>query len=89
VISTYVFLVGVLSVGVGPSVVAIFTDFMFKDEARLGASIAAMTVIFIGSAACVLVTAFRPMRDAVLHGIRSGQRDSRTSPHFLLQDPTI
>jgi MFS family permease len=45
VTAAYLFVLNIIGLGLGPSAVAFFTDFVFADEARLGWSISATTAI--------------------------------------------
>jgi len=61
----YLFVNVLLGIGLGPSVVGAFTDFLFHDDAMLGWSLALTICIFCSLAAIVFRLGCRPMRDAV------------------------
>lgn len=60
VTASYLFVINVIGLGLGPSVVALFTDFVFADEARLGWSIAATTALSIPLATGFLWLCLKP-----------------------------
>jgi hypothetical protein len=54
-----------VGLGLGPSVVAAFTDYVFKDDALVGYSMAAAIMIFGLAAALLFIAGRGPMRRAV------------------------
>jgi len=58
----YLFMGNILAAAIGPVTVAIFTDYVFADEARLGSSIIANTVLMVPLAAACLWLAIKPYR---------------------------
>ncbi len=60
VTASYLFVMNIIGLGLGPSAVALFTDFAFVDEARLGWSIAATTAISIPLATGFLWLCLKP-----------------------------
>lgn len=63
--SIYLFLLILLGIGAGPSVVAACTDFLFHDDARLGDSLALVMGVCLPLAAALLLGGMRAMREAV------------------------
>jgi MFS family permease len=61
----YYFTISLLGLGLGPSLVAFCTDFVFRDEASLRYSIAIVSVIAGSAAAIVLFTLRKPFRATV------------------------
>jgi MFS family permease len=62
----YLFIYQMVGLGLGPSVVAAFTDYVFKDDALVGYSMAATIAIFGLAAALLFALGRGPMRRAVL-----------------------
>lgn len=63
--SLYLFINILLGIGLGPSLVAACTDFVFRDDARLGASLALVAGIAYPLAALVLAAGCKSMREAL------------------------
>ncbi|MBG6120100.1 MULTISPECIES: MFS transporter [unclassified Sphingobium] len=63
--SIYLLVFNLLGIGLGPSMVAIFTDFVFADDKAINKSIMATFIIFSIAAALCLLFAARPMREGV------------------------
>jgi hypothetical protein len=61
----YLFVYQMIGLGLGPSVVAAFTDYVFKDDALVGYSMAATIAIFGLAAALLFALGRRPMRRAI------------------------
>jgi hypothetical protein len=61
----YVAIGSVLSISVGPAIVAAFTDFVFRDEAMLGASLALFIGLGAPLVAGLLWSGLKPMSAAV------------------------
>jgi MFS family permease len=61
----FLFVVSAFGLGLGPSVVAGLTDFLFRSEARLGDALATFVALCAGAAALVLGLACRRFRLAV------------------------
>lgn len=55
----YLFVINLLGIGIGPTVPALFTDFLFQDEARLGSSLI-LTAALTGIPAAWLLWKARP-----------------------------
>jgi len=58
----YLFLVNLLGLGLGPTIIALFTDYIFGDEAKLNYSIATVTVVFTLIAAVILLSGLQAYR---------------------------
>lgn len=63
--SIYLFAMILLGIGAGPSVVAAFTDFLFRDDAKLGYSLALLFALACPLASFILHLGKRPMRRAM------------------------
>lgn len=63
--SIYLFVMILLGIGAGPSVVAAFTDFVFRDDAKVGYSLALLFALACPLAALILQLGRGPMRRAV------------------------
>lgn len=63
----YLFCLSLFGMGIGPTIVASFTDHVFANDAALGHSIAATIAITAPVAAILLGLARAPYRDAVAH----------------------
>jgi MFS family permease len=61
----YLFVYQMIGLGLGPSVVAAFTDYVFKDDALVGYSMAVTIAIFGLGAALLFALGRRPMRRAI------------------------
>jgi MFS family permease len=61
----YYFTISLLGLGLGPSLVAFFTDFVFRDESSLRYSIAIVSVVAATLAAILLMLLRRPFRATV------------------------
>ncbi len=61
----YLFIVNIIGLGLGPSVIAVFTDYVFADEAAIGASLAAATAVIAPIAAILFAIGRRPFARAV------------------------
>lgn len=61
----YLFVYQMVGLGTGPSVVAAFTDYVFKDDALVGYSMAATIAIFGLAAALLFALGRGPMRRAI------------------------
>lgn len=63
--SIYLFVMILLGIGAGPSIVAAFTDFLFQDDAKLGYSLALLFALACPLAALILQMGRGAMRVAV------------------------
>lgn len=61
----YSFVGQVLAVATGPVIVALITDFVFRDESMLGTSIIVMIAVFIPLAAFLIGIGIRPFRESL------------------------
>jgi MFS family permease len=61
----YYFTISLLGLGLGPSLVAFFTDFVFRDESLLRYSIAMVSVVAGTLAAILLMLLRKPFRETV------------------------
>lgn len=61
----YLFVYQMIGLGLGPTVVAAFTDYVFKDDALVGYSMAATIAIFGLAAALLFALGRDPMRRAI------------------------
>ncbi|MEO5641125.1 MAG: MFS transporter [Sphingomicrobium sp.] len=62
----YLLVFNLIGLGLGPSVVAGFTDFVFADDMKVGASIALTFIVFAPLCAVLMLVAARRMPQAVL-----------------------
>lgn len=62
VTSLYLLLISLIGLGVGPFLVAFFTDFVFGDENRVGLSLGLASALGAGVATVNLICAVRPYR---------------------------
>jgi MFS family permease len=68
VVALYFFVVTIISIMGGPSIVAFFTDHLFRSDAAIGSSIA-LTAAILGPIMSLLILAsLRPFRQAVREG---------------------
>ncbi|SEI51436.1 MFS transporter [Pseudomonas sp. NFACC07-1] len=67
--SIYLFIMILLGIGLGPTLVAAFTDFIFQDDAKLGYSLALLFAIACPVASIILLAGMKSMR-RVLDGMR-------------------
>lgn len=58
----YLFIFTIIGLGLGPTIVASFTDFLFADDRMVGWSIALTFLIFLPLSALSLLLACKPMR---------------------------
>ncbi|MDB5452999.1 MAG: hypothetical protein JWO33_1577, partial [Caulobacteraceae bacterium] len=65
VIAAFVSLFSVVGLGLGPLLTAMLTDYLFRDEAKLGASLALVTGVAIPLAFIFLRIALRPVHAAM------------------------
>jgi hypothetical protein len=63
--AVYLFFLSLVGMGVGPTVVATFTDTLFKSDAAIGSSIALTIAIAAPLSAVLLWLARRPYREAL------------------------
>jgi MFS family permease len=63
--AAYLFVDAMIGLGFGPTAVALFTDYVFADEAKLGLSIASVIVISMVIATIALWSVLKPYRDMV------------------------
>ena len=61
----HLFCLSLIGTGVGPTLVALFTDRLFKNDAALGSSIALTIAIAAPISALLLLMARRPYREAL------------------------
>jgi MFS family permease len=63
--SIFLFILNLIGIGLGPTLVAVFTDYLFKDEAMIRYSISLL--YFIGGGTSLLLTylALKPYREAI------------------------
>ncbi len=63
--SIFLFILNLIGIGLGPTLVALFTDYLFKDESMIRYSISLL--YFIGGGVALLLTciALKPYREAV------------------------
>ena len=61
----YLFTIGVIGGGVGPSVVALFTDYVFRDEAMLRYSMVVVTVLFGAAGLWLKFVCLKPYKERV------------------------
>ncbi|MGF6222536.1 MFS transporter [Pseudomonas sp. YL-218 TE3947] len=67
--SLYLFVMILLGIGAGPSVVAAFTDFIFQDDAKVGYSLALIFVLACPLSALALHLGRPAMRSAVIENM--------------------
>ncbi len=63
--AVYLFIVNLIGLGLGPTAVALFTDYVFKDDAAVGQSLLVVTVIALCLGAALLAAGCRPYREAL------------------------
>ncbi len=63
----YLFVVTIIGLGIGPTAVALFTDFVFKDELALRFSLAIVSMAATLVAAVLLLSSLKPYRQSVQH----------------------
>jgi MFS family permease len=68
----FLFVISAFGLGLGPSVVAGLTDFLFRSESRLGEALATFVAVCAGSAALALGLACRRFRLAVAAASSTG-----------------
>ncbi len=68
----YLFIVNIIGLGLGPSVIAAFTDYVFADEAAIGFSLAAATAVIAPIAALLFALGRRPFARAVARTAATG-----------------
>lgn len=65
IIALYGFLISIIGMTMGPFVVALFTDYLFRDEAQVGYSLS-LTVTLAGPVMCILIAfQFKRFRQVV------------------------
>lgn len=62
VIAIYFFIINMIGLGLGGTIIASFTDFVFMDEAKLGWSMAATAIVFLPIQAFILYKALNPFK---------------------------
>jgi MFS family permease len=69
----YLFVVNLIGLGVGPTAVALLTDYVFHDDQAVRWSILIIAAIGSASAVALLVAGLRPYRETLerLHSARS------------------
>jgi MFS family permease len=65
IVSFYLFLANILGVGLGPTVVAFLTDYLFRDERAVGWSIALLTAVVTPVVVVILSLGLRSYRQSV------------------------
>jgi MFS family permease len=63
-IGLYTAVVGIVSAAIGPVIVASLTQFVFKDEAKLGLSLLSVIIVCLATAIVLLTLALKPLREA-------------------------
>jgi MFS family permease len=76
----YLFVYQLIGLGLGPTAVAAFTDYVFKDDALVGRSVAAAIAIFGLIAALLFALGRRPMRRAI-QALAEEEEASATQGH--------
>jgi MFS family permease len=71
VMSLYLLVTYLIGFGLGPSIPALFTDYVFHDEKAMGPAIMISTAIMAPLASLCLWTAFKPMRGILLSSARA------------------
>ncbi len=61
----YLFAVNLLGIAWGPTIAALLTDYLFKDDLKVGYSIAIVAGLSAPVAAVILFTSFKPFREAM------------------------
>lgn len=62
--AVYLFVVNLIGLGLGPTGVALFTDYVFQDDAKVGLSLAASGTLALILAALTLSAGLRPYRES-------------------------
>lgn len=65
IVAMYFFLGNVLGLGVGPTIVAAITDYVFHDEMMVGASIATVTAVVTPIVVGLLIWGLKPYRESL------------------------
>jgi MFS family permease len=65
VVAIFFFVSSFFSIAVGPTIVAIFTDYIFMDESKLYLSISLVAMIFLPFCILSLSLCLKPFRDSV------------------------
>jgi hypothetical protein len=63
--AVYLFTISVIGSGLGPLVVALATDLLFRDEAMLRYSMSGFAMIMAPGGAALMWMALRPYREAI------------------------
>ena len=66
VVAIFFFIASFCSIGIGPSIVAIFTDYIFKDENLLYYSISTVSALFLPICIVALYLCLKPYKNSVL-----------------------
>ena len=65
VVAIFFFVSSFFSIAIGPSIVAIFTDYIFMDESKLYLSISLVAMIFLPFCILALFICLKPFRESV------------------------
>ena len=80
VVSLYFFVANIFGVGLGPTLVAMITDYIYHDEMAIGYSLATATAIITPIVAFILWFGLSPYRDSLARAATwDGQSDEGTS----------
>ena len=63
--AVYFLTANLIGLGLGPTVVASFTDFVFKDDAAIGQSLALTAAIMCPLAAVILLSGLKRVREMI------------------------
>ena len=66
VVAIYFFVATFFAIGIGPSTVAILTDFLFQDESKLNLSISLTSLIFLPVSILSLYLGLKPYKKSYL-----------------------
>lgn len=59
------FSINLVGLGMGPTLVALFTDYVFKEEAAVGQSLSALAILTVSAAVAAAIYGLKPYRDAL------------------------
>jgi MFS family permease len=65
IVSLYFFVANIFGVGLGPTLVAMITDYVYHDEMAIGYSLATATAVITPIVAFILWLGLRPYRDSL------------------------
>jgi hypothetical protein len=73
-VAVYLLFANLIGLGLGPTVVAACTDFVFRDDAAIGKSLALAAAILCPACALILYGGLGAIRDVLTEALAQGQR---------------